>query len=111
MRTVTIVSLLCLAGALSGCNAGGMFSSRPSGNSVEFVASNTDSVLLDFAANPPGELAAANQTAAEQCQIFSRSTAVLESLNVRGEGTIRATYLCKNPTQTASIAPSMQHRQ
>src|ERR1700733_335637 len=111
MRTATIVSLLCVAGALSGCNAGGMFSSRVSGGSVEFVASNTDSVLLDFAANPPGELAAANQTAAQQCQIFSRSTAVLESLNVRDSGTIRATYLCKNPTVTASIAPVIQHRQ
>jgi len=86
------------------------YSSTP-GHTVEFVASNTDSVLLDFAARSPDELAAANDTATRQCQIFSRSTAVLESLNVRGEGTIRATYLCKNPTQTASIAPQLQHRE
>jgi hypothetical protein len=111
MRTVTVASLLCLAGALSGCNAGGMFSSRVAGNSVEFVASNTDSVLLDFAANPPGELASASQTATQQCQIFGRSTAVLESLNLRGEGTIRATFLCRNPTMTASIAAPLQHRE
>src|SRR5580704_14775258 len=111
MRTVTMLRLLCLAAALSGCSAGSMSSSRVSGGNVEFVASNTDSVLLDFSANPPGDLAVANQTAVQQCQIFSRNTAVLESLNVRDAGTIRATYLCKNPSMTASIAPVMQHRQ
>ena len=111
MRIATVVSLICVAGAINGCSAGGMLSARTPGRSVEFVASNTDSVLLDFAANPPGELAAANDTATQQCQIFSRTTAVLESLNVRNEGTIRATYLCKNGTQTASAAPMAQHRQ
>ena len=44
------------------------------------------SVLLDFPANPPGELTTANDTAVQQCQIFNRRTAVLESLNVRDEG-------------------------
>jgi hypothetical protein len=111
MRSASILSMICLAGALSGCSAGGMYSSRAPGTSVEFVASNTDSVLLDFAAKPPGELAAANDTATQQCQIFSRNIAVLESLNVRNEGTIRATYLCKNTTQTASAAPEMRRRE
>jgi hypothetical protein len=105
MRIAGLVSLICVAGFLSGCG---------SSTHVEFVASNPDSVLLDFGAKPPGQLAAANDTATEQCQIFSRRTAVLESLNVRDEGVIRATYLCKGATQTASDASSsgvMMHRQ
>ena len=97
MRTATIVSLICMAGALSGCGRSGP------GHTVEFVASNPDSVLLDFGAKPTGELVAANDTATQQCQLFSTSkTAVLESLNVRDEGTIRATYLCKGPNQTVA---------
>lgn len=98
MRTATIASLLCMAGALSGCGMAdslpGMGSGRP-GGSVEFVASNPESVILDFAAKPAGELAVANDTAAKQCQLFHRGTASLESLNTRVEGRIRATYLCK----------------
>jgi hypothetical protein len=104
MRIAASLSLIFVAGALSGC---GMFSSSTPGHSVEFVASNPDSVLLDFAAKPAGELAAANDTATQQCQLFSRRTAELESLNVRGEGgTIRATYLCKNGTQSADATPA-----
>src|SRR5277367_4164787 len=61
MRIATILSVICMAGALTGCGGGG------SGHSVEFVASNTDSVILDFAAKPEGELAHANDTAAQQC--------------------------------------------
>jgi hypothetical protein len=106
MRTATVVSLVCMVAALSGCSAGGM-SASGSGQNVAFVASNSDSVLLDFAARPPGQLASANETATQQCQIFSRSTAVLESLNVRDPDTIRATYLCRNGTQTVWL----QHRQ
>ena len=95
MRTATIVSLFCVAGALSGCGGSwsGM-SSRP-GRTVEFVASNPDSVLLDFHARPAGELTFANETATQQCQIFNRRQAALESLNVRTDNVIRATYLCK----------------
>lgn len=96
MRIAAKVCLLLMAGALTGCG---------SGTGVEFVASNPDSVLLDFAAKPPGELATANDTATQQCQIFNRRTAVLESLNVRDEGIIRATYLCKNGTETAAAMP------
>jgi hypothetical protein len=104
MRTATIVSLICVAGALGGCgwNRSG----------VEFVASNPDSVLLDFPAAPPGDLAAANDTATQQCQIFSRRTAVLESLDVRGEGgLIRATYLCRDGMRTAEATMGAKHRQ
>jgi hypothetical protein len=107
MRTATIVSLICMTGAIGGC---GMFPGG-SGRSVEFVASNPDSVLLDFGAKPPGELAFANDTAAQQCQIFGRRSAVLESLNVRDEGKIRATYLCNGGTQTVDAGTATRRRQ
>jgi hypothetical protein len=100
MRTATIVTLLCMAGAVVGCSHDGK---------VEFVSSNPDSVLLDFSAKPPGQLSAANDTATQQCQIYSpRTAAVLESLNTRGEGgVIRATYLCEGPkTADASSGSS-----
>jgi hypothetical protein len=96
-----------MAGAMVGCSHGG--------GSVEFVSSNPDSVLLDFYARPPGELSLATDTATQQCQIYSPKTAVLESLNTRGEGgVVRATYLCKGP-QTADASSSsgakLMHRQ
>ncbi len=96
MRTVAGICLLLMAAPLTGCGSSG---------GVEFVASNPDSVLLDFSAKPPGELVTATQTATEQCQIFNRRAAVLESLNVRDEGIIRATYLCKDSTTTAAMTP------
>jgi hypothetical protein len=103
MRTAVRICLVLMAGALAGCQ---------SHTGVEFVASNPDSVLLDFPANPPGGLTTANDEAVQQCQIFSRRTAVLESLNVRDEGVIRATYLCRNGIATASAATSdMRRRQ
>jgi hypothetical protein len=92
MRTATIVSLICVATALSGCGP----------RNVEFVASNPDSVLLDLPAKQPGELVIANDTATQQCQIYSRRSAVLESLNVRSEDRIRATYLCKGGGETTT---------
>jgi hypothetical protein len=104
MRIAAVVGLIVVAGALSGC-------AGSAGHSVEFVASNSDSVLLDFNARSPGELSYANETAAQQCQIFARPVAVLESLNVRREGTIRATYLCKGPTRTASVSNETRLRQ
>jgi hypothetical protein len=110
MRTATIVSLIFVAAALSGCGRSGP------GRTVEFVASNPDSVLLDFDAGPPGELAVTNDTATQQCQLFSTGkTAVLESLNVRDGSTIRATYLCKGPNQSVasntSSTPDKTRRQ
>jgi len=98
MRTATIVTLICMAGALGACSHGGP---------IEFVSSNPDSVLLDFAASPPGLLTASNDAATQQCQIYTRRTAVLEALNVRGQGgTIRATYLCKGGIQSADASSS-----
>jgi hypothetical protein len=101
MRIATFVSLICAVGALAGCGPQG----------VEFVASNPDSVLLDFSGRPPGELVTANDTATQQCQIFSRRTAVLESLNVRNDGRIRATYLCKGGSLAADTSVQMRRRQ
>jgi len=95
MRIATIAGVLCMAGALGGCGmVGSWFGGGGPGRSVEFVSSNPDSILLDFSAKPPGELAAATDTATKQCHMFHRGDAALESLNVRTEGTIRATYLC-----------------
>jgi len=105
MRIATVVSLVCIAGALAGCAPPGP------GHSIEFVASNTDSVLLDFNAWPPGELSFANDTATQQCQIFHRDTAVLESLNVRNEEQIRATYLCKSHARAADLDDQRRRRQ
>jgi hypothetical protein len=104
MRIATIIGLFCMAGALGACARS---------DAVEFVASNPDSVLLDFSASPPGQLTVANDAATSQCQIYSRRTAVLESLNVRGGGgTIRATYLCKGGAMTADAGSThMMHRQ
>jgi hypothetical protein len=104
MRTATIVSLICAAAALSGCGW--------QGHNVEFVASNPESVLLDIPSRPPGELVVANEAATEQCRIYSPRTAVLESLNTRGEGgVIRATYLCKGGAAAMETRTSARHRQ
>lgn len=93
MRAATLVILSGAAGALTGC-ASGMNGARH-GQTVEFVASNADSVLLDFGFRPEGEMSYAQAAADQQCGIFHRDMAVLESLNTRGDGRIRATYLCK----------------
>jgi hypothetical protein len=92
MRTTTLATLICLAGALAGC--GYVPSGSAPGSTVEFVAANADSVLLDFNANVKGELDASRDIATQQCGIFHRGAANLESLNVRTPGTIRATYRC-----------------
>jgi hypothetical protein len=103
MRTATIVSLICLAVALTGCGG--------SSGSVEFIAANSDSVLLDYSEKTPTDLITVSDTATQECQIFHRSTAVLESLNKRGEGKIRATYLCKSSIQSVDAGSGLRHRQ
>lgn len=94
MRIAPLFGLFCAIGALGGCGGfPNMMTSGP-GRTVDFVSSNPDSVLLDFGVRPPGELSAANETASQQCRIFRRGNARLESLNIRNESTIRATYIC-----------------
>ena len=94
MRIAPLFGLFCAIGALAGCGGfPNMMASGP-GQTVDFVSSNPDSVLLDFGVRPPGELTAANETASQQCRMFRRGNARLESLNIRNESTIRATYIC-----------------
>ena len=90
MKAATLAILCGMTAALGGCGRG-----DAPGSTVDFIASNPDSVLLDFGAIPPGEMTYANETAAQQCGIFHRNAAVLESLNTRSDGRIRATYVCK----------------
>lgn len=97
MKTATLAILGCVAASLCGCDTmGSMIGMGPdrAGRTVEFIASNPDSVLLDFASRPPGELAYAQDVATSQCGIFNRHAAVLESLNTRSDGRVRATYAC-----------------
>ena len=97
MKTfATVLILSCVAGALSGCGMAGhpMMGHGP-GRTVSFVASNPESVLVDFAARPPGELTYASNVADQQCGMFGRRGATLESLNTRSGGLIRGTYLCR----------------
>jgi len=101
MRIATIVGLFCVAGALTGCSGG---------HNIEFVASNPDSVLLDIRGYPQGDLAVVNSAATQECQVYSRRLAVLESLNVRNDHWFRATYLCKGGAMTADASTGMRHR-
>jgi hypothetical protein len=94
MRAAAIVSFVCMAGALAGCGAGEMYSTSMSGNTIGFVSSSPDAVILDFSARPPGGMTIADTTATQQCQIFNRNRAVRESMNTRTEGVIRARYIC-----------------
>jgi len=97
-----VTTLICAAAALSACSAGGMSPSGPS-QGLTFVASNSDSVLLDYPPGRPDLLAAAYQTATQQCQFFNKRAAVLESLILGDRGVIRATYLCQNGYQTSGL--------
>ena len=64
-------------------------------SSVEFVAANSSTVLIDYARGNPADGEAAKQMAVEKCTLFGGRTAVLESLNVRGDGKERAAFLCQ----------------
>ena len=95
-KATTVLILSCVAGALAGCGPGmGMFGSNKPGGTVSFVASNAETVLVDFATRPAGELTYAAGVADQQCGLFGRGAAILESLNTRQDGQIRGTYLCR----------------
>ncbi len=64
-------------------------------SSVEFVAANSSTVLVDYARGNAADGEAAKQMAVEKCTLFGGRTAVLESLNVRGDGKERAAFLCQ----------------
>jgi hypothetical protein len=94
MRIAILAGLVCSVGALGGCGASGQWASAGTPGGVQFVSSSPDAVLLDFVARPPGGLAKANESASQQCHMFHRGEALLESLNVRDGATIRASYVC-----------------
>ena len=65
------------------------------GYSVEFIAGNPTSVLIDFA-HGSDELDAAHTMAVNRCALFGRSGgAILDSINPRSDGVDRASYLCQ----------------
>jgi hypothetical protein len=98
MKAANILSVGLMAVALTGCGAvnyaSNVVSPRP-GYSVEFVSANNSSVLVDYGNRPANELQYATAMAKDKCAIFDKPTAVLESLNPRGDGETRATYICK----------------
>ena len=95
MKAANILIVGLAAVALSGCGMANVFSSKP-GRTVEFVSGNTSSVLVDFGNSPAGELKYADAMAKDKCAIFGKSSAVLESLNPRGnDDRMRASYLCE----------------
>ncbi len=65
------------------------------GYSTEFIAGNSDNVLIDFAHGSDQELDAAHTLAVNRCALFGRTGAKLESINPRDEGRDRASYLCQ----------------
>lgn len=65
------------------------------GSTVEFVAANSSTVIIDYARGSTGDVDLAKQMAVEKCALFGGRTAVLESLNVRGDGKERASFLCQ----------------
>ncbi len=98
---LTLLAVVALSGA--SCGIGQTISTtvnrtimhRP-GYSVEFVAGNPTSVLIDFAHGSDQELAGAHTMAVNRCALFGRTGgAVLDSINPRGDGVDRASFLCQ----------------
>lgn len=95
MKAATILIVGLAAGALAGCSYMHRMVDSSPGNTVEFVAGNDSSILIDFNNDSPGELKYADAMAKDKCMLFSKSSATLESLNPRGDADVmRATYLC-----------------
>lgn len=88
---LTLVATTALACASCGT---AIFNDR-SGHSAEFVAGNASGVLIDFAHGSDQELDAARNLAINRCTLFGRNDATLESINPRGDGKDRASYICK----------------
>jgi hypothetical protein len=95
MRAAIGLTLMaCAALASAGCSTSNPFN-RGSGHSTEFIAGNASSVLIDYAHGSDSELDAAHTLAVNRCTLFGRSAAVLDSINPRGEGKDRASFLCQ----------------
>lgn len=92
IRAAAVMIFGATALLAAGCNqSGGMAGA----SSVEFVAANSSTVLIDYARGNTADGDAAKQMAVEKCTLFGGRTAVLESLNVRGDGKERAAFLCQ----------------
>ncbi len=86
--------MTCAALAVASC---GIIDLRPHnpGYSIEFIAGNPTSVLIDFAHGSDQELDAAHTLAVNRCTLFGGSAAVLDSINPRSGGKDRASFLCQ----------------
>lgn len=92
---LTLIAGTALACASCGANGiGKVFNNKP-GYSVEFIAGNPTSVLIDFAHGSDQELDAARTLAVNRCTLFGRNNALLDSINPRSNGMDRASYLCQ----------------
>jgi hypothetical protein len=94
---LTLLAVVALSGA--SCGIGQTINKtivhRP-GYSIEFVAGNPTSVLIDFAHGSDQELDAAHTLAVNRCALFGRAGgAVLDSINPRSDGVDRASFLCQ----------------
>ena len=67
---------------------------RP-GHTAEFVSGSASSVLIDFSNSPAGELKYAEAMANDNCAIFGKSSARLESINPRSDDKMRSSYICQ----------------
>ncbi|MGE0417408.1 MAG: hypothetical protein AB7O80_11420 [Acetobacteraceae bacterium] len=93
-RSVAVVLLGCTVALLAACDARTGAGTAP-GSSVEFVAANSSTVIVDFARGAESEIDVAKQLATEKCKLFGGNGVVLESLNVVANGKERATFLCR----------------
>jgi hypothetical protein len=99
---IGLAMLMGVAVAASGCarvqSAGdsisGLFNKKP-GYSVEFIAGNSYTVLIDYARGSDTELQEATKLANNRCGLFGQHTAVLESINPRSDSKARASFLCQ----------------
>ena len=93
-HAIRLTLIAATALACASCSGNGMnhlFSHR-----VEFIAGNATSVLIDFAHGSDQELDAAHSMAVNRCALFGRGQgAILDSINPRGDGIDRASYLCQ----------------
>lgn len=99
MRRVTGLAVTALMGGICvGCatmDTMNPFQPRQPGYSTEFIAGNATTVLIDYAQGSDTELEAARKLAVNRCGLFGRTGAVLQSVDLRGDGKSRATFLCQ----------------
>jgi hypothetical protein len=95
---IGLMALTWIGGLCAGCASVDQvnpFQPRQAGYSTEFIAGNPNNVLIDYAQGSDQELDAARKLADNRCALFGRNHAVLESVDVRGDGKDRATFLCQ----------------